>query len=163
MGDSLRNKWPLIRREILLDQRGRQNMKALLALCTALIWLRCPRRDKDPEVRLVGSWPSLQGNQCLYKSGFGAGTAPNSDRAFAADVDDFVDTQGMRFQSSSILFNKQPAKVSARIRSKPPHSTDFNTHQNRIRDQGVGGSNPLAPINDIDKIHPIPECIRNGV
>ncbi len=79
------------------------------------------------------------------------------------NVDDFVDTQSIRVQSVSIGFNKQPATGSITSRSKPSGSTDFNTCENRIRDQGVGGSNPLAPIFGFSKIQPVSECLWNGL
>ena len=32
-----------------------------------------------------------------------------------------------------------------------------------VRDQGVGGSNPLAPIFGFKQIQPVSECLRNGL
>jgi len=39
----------------------------------------------------------------------------------------------------------------------------FQKMENLVRDQGVGGSNPLAPIFGFSKIQPVSECLRNGL
>jgi hypothetical protein len=50
-------------------------------------------------------------------------------------------------QQISIAFNKERASTSIKISYGPQNSTGFNKHLNRVRDQGVGGSNPLSPTN----------------
>jgi hypothetical protein len=52
-----------------------------------------------------------------------------------------------KLHRGSTEFNKLPATNATAITWNHRISTDFNKHRNLVRDQGVGGSNPLSPIN----------------
>jgi hypothetical protein len=60
-------------------------------------------------------------------------------------VDDFVAANAPRVQSISTALNKQPATGSTAITGSGKSSTSFNNAWNLVRDQRVGGSNPLSP------------------
>jgi len=55
--------------------------------------------------------------------------------------------QNTRFQQGSPGFKYESATNSTAITSKHENPTDFNKPWNLVRDQGVGGSNPLSPTN----------------
>src|SRR5215467_9446094 len=59
----------------------------------------------------------------------------------------FCSCESTRLQQHSIAFNEQPTSGSAAITWKPQNFTSFNNGWNLVRDQGVGGSNPLSPTN----------------
>jgi hypothetical protein len=59
----------------------------------------------------------------------------------------FCSCESTRLQQSSTDFNKQGATGSTAITWNQQNSTDFNKLWNLVRDQGVGGSNPLSPTN----------------
>jgi len=68
------------------------------------------------------------------------GFTPNKCRRFCS-------CQSTRLQQRSTDFNKQAAIGSTAITWNQQNSTDFNRVWNLVRDQGVGGSNPLSPTN----------------
>jgi len=71
---------------------------------------------------------------------------------FHPTVDNFVDSESTKLQQFSIPFNNRAAKGSTeslRINSIRPI---FNNLRNPVRDQGVGGSNPLSPTNIFKQI-----------
>ena len=57
----------------------------------------------------------------------------------------FCSCQSTKIQQRSTAFNEQPATGSTAISWKRKTSTSFNRCWNLVRDQGVGGSNPLSP------------------
>src|SRR5215470_17023759 len=59
----------------------------------------------------------------------------------------FCSCESTRLQQHSIAFNEQPTSGSAAITWKPQNFTSFNSGWNLVRDQGVGGSNPLSSRN----------------
>ena len=59
----------------------------------------------------------------------------------------FCSCQSTRNQQNSTKFHEQPATGSTAITWKQQNSTNFNRSWNLVRDQGVGGSNPLSPTN----------------
>ena len=74
-------------------------------------------------------------------------TEPIKSSCFHADVDDFVDVKAPDFNQ----FQQAATAILQTLQSKASKfhtfSVDFNTRYNLLRDQGVGGSNPLAPIH----------------
>ena len=61
-------------------------------------------------------------------------------------VDDFVTVRISKFKHQSTIFTKERATGSISINYKLQVSIDFHNVRNLVRDQGVGGSNPLSPI-----------------
>ncbi len=59
----------------------------------------------------------------------------------------FCDGQSFKLQHGSTSFNNERATGSTSINYKLQISTDINNGRNLVRDQGVGGSNPLSPTN----------------
>ena len=59
----------------------------------------------------------------------------------------FCSCQSIRNHQNSTDFNERPATDSISITWKQQNSIDFNRCLNLVRDQGVGGSNPLSPTN----------------
>jgi hypothetical protein len=59
----------------------------------------------------------------------------------------FRSGQSTRLQQSSTDFNKHAATGSTAITWNQQKSTDFSEVWNLVRDQGVVGSNPIAPTN----------------
>ena len=57
----------------------------------------------------------------------------------------FCDGQTFHVQHESTIFNKERATGSISINYKLQISIDFHNARNLVRDQGVGGSNPLSP------------------
>jgi len=55
----------------------------------------------------------------------------------------------------------RPASHSIQISWKPRISTDFNNQLNLVRDQGVGGSNPLSPTNYFNTLQTLNK-LENG-
>src|SRR5262249_46437417 len=55
--------------------------------------------------------------------------------------------ESTRVQQQSLDFNEQPTTGSTTISYEQQNSTNINTVWNLVRDQGVGGSNPLSPAN----------------
>ena len=53
----------------------------------------------------------------------------------------------------SITFNEQHATGSTSISYKPSISAKFNRLLHLVRDQGVGGSNPLSPTNIFNNLN----------
>src|ERR1017187_3033292 len=51
------------------------------------------------------------------------------------------------------VFNTKAATHSIKITYFHSISTDFNQSSNLVRDQGVGGSNPLSPTIKINNLH----------
>ena len=64
-----------------------------------------------------------------------------------SDCRRFCSCQSTRLQHRSTEFNKSAATGSTPITWNQQNSTDFNKVRNLVRDQGVGGSNPLSPTN----------------
>src|ERR1035437_3451873 len=60
--------------------------------------------------------------------------------------------QSLQEPQTSTDFNDRHATGSISISYKPQLSTDFNNSWNLVRDQGVGGSNPLSPTNVFNKL-----------
>ena len=59
----------------------------------------------------------------------------------------FCSCQSTLVQQKSTSFNDEGATDTTAITWKQQNSTDFNKGWNLVRDQGVGGSNPLSPTN----------------
>ena len=59
----------------------------------------------------------------------------------------FCDSQSFHVQREAITFNQERARGSISIGSELQISTAFHNVPNLVRDQGVGGSNPLSPTN----------------
>jgi len=57
----------------------------------------------------------------------------------------FCNAQDIEIQHGSIGFNASVVTDSISITCDPRKSTKFNNLWNLVRDQGVGGSNPLSP------------------
>ena len=57
----------------------------------------------------------------------------------------FCNCEGLRNLESPIAFYERASTDSKRMSWKPRKSTVFNNRLNLVRDQEVGGSNPLAP------------------
>ena len=55
--------------------------------------------------------------------------------------------QILKEHQTSIAFNERRATGSISTRYEPQISTSFDRLWNLVRDQGVGGSNPLSPTN----------------
>src|ERR1035437_2848030 len=53
------------------------------------------------------------------------------------------------------VFNTKAATHSIKITYFRSISTDFNKSSNLVRDQGVGGSNPLSPTNTFNNLQPL--------
>src|ERR1019366_2143464 len=62
--------------------------------------------------------------------------------------------QSLQEPQTSTDFNDRHATGSISISYKPQLSTDFNNLWNLVRDQGVGGSNPLSPTNIFNELQP---------
>src|ERR1035437_5004522 len=62
--------------------------------------------------------------------------------------------QSLQEPQTSTDFNDRHATGSISISYKPQLSTDFNNLWNLVRDQGVGGSNPLSPTNYFQPLTP---------
>src|ERR1035437_5571150 len=62
--------------------------------------------------------------------------------------------QSLQEPQSSTAFHYWHATGSISISYKPQLSTDFNNLWNLVRDQGVGGSNPLSPTNYFQPLTP---------
>ena len=60
--------------------------------------------------------------------------------------------QSLQEPQTSTDFNDRHATGSISISYKPQLSTDFNNLWNLVRDQGVGGSNPLSPANVLNNL-----------
>ena len=74
--------------------------------------------------------------------------------------------QSIPIQQTSTAFNDRHATSSTSITWNPQLSTDFNKAWNLVRDQGVGGSNPLSPtnvFNEINSISGIPVASRRQI
>ena len=67
----------------------------------------------------------------------------------------FCGGQSLSVQHRSTIFNKERVTGSISINCKPQISTDFYNVLNLVRDQGVGGSNPLSPTNLFKHINSI--------
>jgi hypothetical protein len=59
----------------------------------------------------------------------------------------FCVRESLRLQQIATAFNDRLATSSISITQEPQISTDVNNVWNLVRDQGVGGSNPLSPTN----------------
>ncbi len=57
------------------------------------------------------------------------------------------DSESLRLQQIAAAFNERLATGSISISYEQQIPTGFNTRWNLVRDQGVGGSNPLSPTN----------------
>ena len=66
----------------------------------------------------------------------------------------FCSCQSTRVQQKSADFNMQAATGSTSITWNRQNSIDFNKVWNLVRDQGVGGSNPLSPTNCFQSLAP---------
>ena len=64
----------------------------------------------------------------------------------------FCSSKSTRLQQRSTEINKEAATGSTTITWNQQKSTDFNKVWNLVRDQGVGGSNPLSPTNIFNRI-----------
>src|SRR5664280_1849009 len=77
-----------------------------------------------------------------------------SGRRHNRDCSRNCNCQSLQEPQTSTDFNDRHATGSISISYKPQLSTDFNNLWNLVRDQGVGGSNPLSPTNIFNKIQP---------
>jgi len=68
----------------------------------------------------------------------------------------FCDGQSFHVQHGPTAFNKRLATVSISINYKLQISIDFHNLLNLVRDQGVGGSNPLSPTNCFQQLTAAP-------
>src|SRR5258706_7429500 len=57
----------------------------------------------------------------------------------------YCNGQNIEIQHGTIDFNVSVVTDSISITCDPRKSTKFNNRPNLVRDQGVGGSNPLSP------------------
>jgi|SRR6266853_1498957 len=55
--------------------------------------------------------------------------------------------ESLRLQQIATAFHDRLATTSLSTSCEPQFPTCFNTDSNLVRDQGVGGSNPLSPTN----------------
>ena len=62
-------------------------------------------------------------------------------------VDVFASVNAPKINSESTTRRGEAATHSIPITSGLQISIEFNKHWNLVRDQGVGGSNPLSPTN----------------
>ena len=62
-------------------------------------------------------------------------------------VDDFVAAKAPNFNKNQQTSTSRLQQVQQQSLWKPQDSTGFNRLLNLVRDQGVGGSNPLSPTN----------------
>jgi len=63
------------------------------------------------------------------------------------NVDDFVAVKAHGFNNGQHLSTSSPQQVQQQSLENRRNSTTFNNSWNLVRDQGVGGSNPLSPTN----------------
>jgi hypothetical protein len=71
----------------------------------------------------------------------------------------FCSWKSTRVQQNSTWFHDQRTNDSMSITYKQQNPTNFNRLSNLVRDQGVGGSNPLSPtiiFNEINCISGFP-------
>jgi hypothetical protein len=64
-----------------------------------------------------------------------------------ASVDDFVAVEASKFNRDQRRSRGEAATHSTPITCGLQNSIQFNKDWNLVRDQGVGGSNPLSPTN----------------
>jgi hypothetical protein len=65
------------------------------------------------------------------------------------------DGRSLQKHQSSIGFKTEPANYSKQINWEPLISTGFKKRRELVRDQGVGGSNPLSPTNIIIRLRTV--------
>src|SRR5579872_1688828 len=70
----------------------------------------------------------------------------------------FCSCQSLKELQDSAAFNKQPATGSISTSYEQLISASFNKVLNVVRDQGVGGSNPLSPTNVFNKLQAFFPC-----
>jgi hypothetical protein len=113
--------------------------------------------------KLFWRWKSRPGRPCgaqkliqtaqssenaRFTSRYVACRSPKLDSEWrSADCRRFCSYQSTRVQQKSTSFNGEGVTGSTAITWKQQNSTDFNKAWNLVRDQGVGGSNPLSPTN----------------
>jgi hypothetical protein len=63
--------------------------------------------------------------------------------------------ESLRLQQIATAFNERLCNRFNINQLRQQNSTAFNRGQNLVRDQGVGGSNPLSPANLFNHLQPI--------
>src|ERR1041385_9092161 len=66
------------------------------------------------------------------------------------------DTQSLGLPKSSTAFHERPATGSITATYEQQNPTNSNRPWNLVRDQGVGGSNPLSPTIIFNHLQSIP-------